>query len=95
MPNIIKFLSRSLFAWQYTSGKFTAIASLVTMATVLSIKFNVAAWLVFSVCAALIIATGVFFKYSGWMAEEMKYVNRLGDLERKLDILLRETDAKK
>lgn len=86
---MIKYLSKMLFSWQYTSGKFSAFASLVTMSTVLSLKYEVYFATVFIGCTMIVITASLFFKYSGWMEEELKYVNKLGDLERKLDLLLK------
>ena len=76
MPNksIIRKMSKAMYIWQYTAGKFGAVASIVTMATVISIKFHVSMWVVFGGVLALIIAVGIFFVKSGWIEEEMKFL---------------------
>lgn len=91
----IKRAMRYLFVWQYTSGKLSALASIVTLSTVLSIKFHVTFPIVLALCIALVVVIGMFFRYSGWMAEELKYVNDIGDLHRKLDAIIRRLENDK
>lgn len=81
---IKKIIKLSVLA-QFTAGKISLLMSLITVSTVLSLKFHCPIYLTISACITAILCLSLFFFLTGWISKEIEYTNRLGTLIEKLD----------